>query len=585
MKMPLSLAAAAALAFLSAAPAVVADAAAAAPVRFAAGRILVQPRTGLPQRELDRLLVTVGGKRVSVIDRIGVHVVRVPEGRERAAALALKNNPHIVFAEVDVLAPPSVVDPGLPNQWYVPKIGTDAAWTSGATGAGVTLAVCDSGTSSTHEDLVGRVLLPGYNTVDGTTNSEPLHGHGTWVAGTIGMAGGNEAGGKGVAFGGKILPIRVSNLADGAAYVSDIASCITYAADHGARGANASYGVCGSGTIYSAADYMRSRNGVVTISAGNLGIDPVFPANSSITCVSATDGNDAITSWSSFGAFVDVSAPGSSIYTTDMGGGYAYVSGTSFSAPITLAVYGQMMSANPALAPSQLDQILIATAKDLGVAGFDNYYGHGRIDAAAAVTRALATTTADTTSPTAAFANPASGATLKGLVPVDVNASDNTGVVRVILKAAGNPVGTIDGTASPYRFSLDTTTLPDGALTLGAEAYDAAGNYGLASLAVRVANDVVAPVVQFANPVAGSTVTGTVNVAVSATDNRNQLTQITLAIDGRQVASGTGSTLGYAWKVCANPKKCSGTSTLTATASDVAGNKGTLTISVRKSAK
>ena len=157
MKMQLSLAAAAALAFLSAAPAVVADATAAAPVRFAAGRILVQPRTGLPQRELDRLLVTVGGKRASVIDRIGVHVVKVPEGRERAAALALKNNPHIVFAEVDVLAPPSVVDPGLPNQWYVPKIGTDAAWMSGATGAGVTLAVCDSGTRSTHEDLAGRV--------------------------------------------------------------------------------------------------------------------------------------------------------------------------------------------------------------------------------------------------------------------------------------------------------------------------------------------------------------------------------------------------------------------------------------------
>ena len=122
--------------------------------------------------------------------------------------------------------------------------------------------------------------------------------------------------------------------------------------------------------------------------------------------MSATDGNDAITSWSSFGAFVDVSAPGSSIYTTDMGGGYAYVSGTSFSAPITLAVYGQMMSANPALAPSQLDQILFATAKDLGVAGFDNYYGNGRIDGAAAVTRAIATTTADTTSPTVARASP-----------------------------------------------------------------------------------------------------------------------------------------------------------------------------------
>lgn len=585
MKMPLFLTAAAAIAFASAAAGVVAKPAAAAePQRFAPGRILVQPRTGLPQRDFDSRLASVGGRRARVIGPIGVHVVQVPVGRELAAVQALENNPHIVFAEVDALHAP-VADPGLPNQWYVPTIGADRAWTAGGTGAGVTLAVCDSGVSSTHQDLAGRLVLPGYNAVDGTTNSEPLHGHGTWVAGTIGMTGGNDFGGKGVAFAGMILPVRVSNLSDGSAYISDIASCITYAADHGARGANASYGVCGSSAIVSAANYMRSRNGVVTISAGNSGTDPGYAANSAITCVSATDGNDAITSWSSFGAFVDVAAPGSSIYTTDMGGAYAYVSGTSFSAPITLGVYGEMMAANPALTPTQLDQILFATAKDLGAAGLDNYYGNGRIDAAAAVSRAIATTVSDTTNPTASFTSPSAGAKVKGLLPVDVAASDNVAVTRVILRSGSTVIGTIDGPASPYRFTVDTTAFPDGPLSLAAEADDAAGNFGLASLTVGVANDAIAPVVQFVNPVGGATVTGTVGVSVGATDNRNQLAQVTLAMDGRQVATGTASTLSYSWKVCPVAKKCSGTSTLTATATDIAGNKGTASITVTKSPK
>jgi thermitase len=547
----------------------------------ATGRVLVKPRAGLPLAALDAILKSAGAERSEVLSRIDVHIVRVPPGREATVAQALARNPHITFAEVDALVPPD--DPGLSNQWYVPKIGASSAWSAGASGADIMLAVCDTGVLSTHPDLAGRIVLPGFNTVDGTSNSEPYHGHGTKVAGTIAMTGGNNIGGKGVAFGGTVLPVRVSNRSDGSASVSDIAKCITHAADRGARGANASYGVCGSSTIVSAANYMRSRNGVVTISAGNSGTQLSYAPSSSLTCVSATDSSDRMTSWSSYGSYVDVAAPGSSIYTTDMNGGYSYASGTSFSAPITLGVYGLMMSANPALTPADLDRILFETARDFGESGYDMYYGWGRIDAAAAVSRAAGGSSSapgpDVTNPSVSIATPAGGAYVRGLVPVNVNATDDVGVTKAELHAAGTLIGT--DLSSPYQFTVDTSGRPDGPLELRAIAYDAAGNYGQSIVTVMVDN--TAPSVSLTQPDNGATVSGTVTVATGASDAN--LARLILTIDGKRVASSTSSTLSYSWKACQTPKKCSGTATLRAEATDHAGNVSHHTITVTRGSK
>jgi thermitase len=542
----------------------------------ATGRVLVKPRAGLPLPAFDAILKSAGAERAAVLSRIDVHVVRVPPGRESAVAQALARNPHVTFAEVDALVAPD--DPGLSNQWYVPRIGAATAWSSGASGADIMLAVCDTGVASNHPDLAGRIVLPGYNTVDKTSDSEAYHGHGTLVAGTIAMTGGNNIGGKGVAFGGTVLPVRVSNRSDGSASVSAIAECITYAADRGARGANASYGVCGSSTVVAAAKYMRSRNGVVTVSAGNSGQQQSHPASDALTCISATDSNDAMATWSSFGNYVDVAAPGVSIYTTNMNGGYSYASGTSFSAPITLGVYGLMMSTNPGLGPADLDRILFETAHDLGTSGYDMYFGWGRIDAAAAVSRAAASGTPgpDLTSPSVSIAQPGAGAIVRGLIPVNVNAIDDVGVAKVELHAAGALVGT--DLSSPYQFTVDTITRPDGPLELRAFAYDAAGNYGQSAVTVTVDN--TNPQVSFSQPSDGATVSGTVTVSVSASDAH--LAQVSLTIDGKRVASTTATTLNYSWKACPTPKKCSGSATLVAEATDRAGNVKTHTIRVTR---
>lgn len=546
-------------------------------VRYARGVILVAPKAGMPAAELDKVLSSHGGKRELHWRELNVHVVRVPAGVSPIAmAAALARNPNIKYAQADIMRKSDMIpnDPSFGSSWHLGTLGAPTAWDR-TQGEGVTMAVCDSGVDPAHPDLV---RVPGYNMFDNNTNSTDVYGHGTKVAGAVAMAGGNGIGGAGVALKTRVMPIRVTDT-NGWGYDSAIANCITWAADKGARGANVSFGgVCGSPIVQAAAKYMRDRGGVVTASAGNTGgLDGSAP-NDTMTCVGATNSGDARTSWSTYGDFVDVVAPGENIFTTVNGSSYGGVSGTSFSAPVTLGVYALMMAANPALTPNQLDNILFSTAKDLGTAGKDPYYGHGRIDAAAAVAKAGGTSTADTTAPTVAISNPTAGFKVTGTVGIDVAANDASGVSRVELYVNGTLLAT--DTLSPFGFSWDTTTAKDGTVNLVAKAYDAAGNMGTSSqVAVTVGNDTIPPVAKILSPTAGSAVNGTVSISASATDNQ-KVAKMSLQIDGREVAVTYGSSLSYAWSTGSQTRhklnsRKTASSTITVIAEDPSGNKGT----------
>jgi hypothetical protein len=163
---------------------------------------------------------------------------------------------------------------------------------------------------------------------------------------------------------------------------------------------------------------------------------------------------------------------------------------------------------------------------------------------------------------------------VSGVISVDVNALDNVGVTRVDLFVNGSPIGS-DGSA-PYAFSWNSASLADGPAALQAKAYDGAGNQGnSANVAVTVANDTIAPTVRLSNPTDGSVVSGTVYVTVSASDN-NRVSGTSLAINGKLVASTTGSSLTYTWLGTTgkgkNRTSLTGPFTLTATAQDPAGN-------------
>ncbi len=547
---------------------------------WAKGRLLIAPRAGLAAGEFDKALKPHNGKSRIHLKKINTHIVELPEGADEVAVMReLKKDPRLKFVELDMLLPPdaTVSDPSYSSSWALPKIQAPVAWDS-ANGSGVIIAILDSGVDGTHPDLAPNIV-PGWNMYDNNADTSDVQGHGTLVAGSAAMVANNGNGSAGVAWGAKIMPVRITG-PDGFGYFSTIAQGINWAADHGAKVANISYGASDSSIVQSAAQYMRSKGGVVMVSAGNSGVLENFAANDSLLSVAATDSNDQRTSWSSYGSYVDISAPGLSIYTTLRGGGYGNVSGTSLSSPIVAATAALMISANNNLSPVDIDQILKSTALDLGDAGYDIYYGAGRVDAAKAVAAArsiIKTAISLDTQPPAILITSPVGSKVSGSVPVDVKYSDNIGVTRVELYVNGQKFATDD--IAPFAFAWDTSTLMDGAYTLVAYAYDAAGNEGVSpTVSVTIGSDTVAPVISSFNLVDGMTVSNKQSVNVTATDNQT-VAKIILSIDGKLVATAYGSSLSYNWNTRNIAK---GAHSATVQACDAANNTTSKTVTVYK---
>lgn len=556
---------------------------------FARGRVLIEARAGLSDAELDTLVKAHGGKRRK-LGQSRVHVVDLPPGLSEEEAVArLSRRPELKFAELDrkVTTAMAVNDPYIGSAWHIGKIGAPAAWDS-TLGSGVTIAVLDTGVNVAHPDLKDRIV-PGYNVYNSNTDTSDLCGHGTAVAGAAAASTNNALGVAGVAGAARIMPVRIAYKdASGAcpAYFSTIASGITWAADNGARIANVSYvGIAGSSAVKSAARYMKGKGGLVFISAGNNNIDENVVPDTAFIIVSSTDSYDRKSSFSSWGSFVSLAAPGTGIWTTNNALGYSSWNGTSFASPVGAGVAALMMAARPDLNADQIESLLFKSAVDLGTAGRDPVFGYGRVDAAAAVGAARSyVNNVDATAPVAAITAPLGSSTVSGSVPVNVNASDNVGVARVDLKVNGTVVAT--DSAAPYAFSWNSTGVANGMASLVAVAFDAAGNAGASSaVSVNVANstapapvaDTIAPSVTINNPVAGA-VSGTVAISASASDNAGAAgIRTSLAIDGKVVATGQGGSLSYSWN---SRKAAAGTHTIAVTARDAAGNASSKTVSV-----
>jgi subtilisin family serine protease len=140
-----------------------------------------------------------------------------------------------------------------------------------------------------------------------------------------------------------------------------------------------------------------NAGGLLVVAAAN---DNTYHRNSTnhpgIIVVAATDQNDAKATFSNWGSFIDISAPGVAIHTTSLttniNGMYGAASGTSFSSPMVAAVAALIWARNPALSPASVRDILFRTARDLGTAGYDETFGHGRVDAGAALAMAAVAT-------------------------------------------------------------------------------------------------------------------------------------------------------------------------------------------------
>lgn len=556
----------------------------AGPNAAAPRRVLIGTKAGLSEAEVGKI-AAVHGAKARRMGAPGLFVLDLPaNASEKAVAATLGRHPQLKFAELDQLVVPAAApnDPYAGSEWHLNKMGLPSAWDT-TQGAGVTIAVLDTGVDATHPDLASR-MVPGWNFYDNNSDTRDVNGHGTAVAGAATATLNNGVGVAGTAGQALLMPVRIAD-ANGYAYWSTVAQGLTWATDKGARVANISYGgVSTSSAVQSAAQYMRSRGGLVVVAAGNNGIDEGVAPTSTMIVVSATDANDVKTSWSSYGSFISVAAPGQDIWTTTRGGGYQAWWGTSLASPVVAGVVGLMMSARPAMSNTQVESLLYSSSVDLGTPGRDSYYGWGRVNAAAAVQATQNAAVADTQPPTASIASPGNGKTVGGLLAVDVSASDNVGVTRVDLKLNGNVIAS--DTSAPYGFSVDTTQLPNGSASLVAVAYDAAGNQGSSTaVGVTVSNtlalaaDTTPPVVSIGSPANGASVSGNVTINVTASDNAGPSgLKLLLFINGNQVASSSGGALNYKWNTAKLPV---GSYTLEARATDAKGNLSTSAITVR----
>ena len=268
------------------------------------------------------------------------------------------------------------------------QINADDVWALGYTGTGVTVAVLDTGVDSDHPELFDSIAGgKGF----GYATYEDDHGHGTHVSGII-TANGVNTMAKGVSPDAKVWMAKVCD-ASGSCYTSDIATAIEYIVNNNiAKIISISLGGGGTSMANCDTDYLASKvnwavdNGVtVAAAAGNTsGIVSSPGCASKAIAVGAVNKSDVRASWSGTGLALDIMAPGVNIYSSIISG-YASWSGTSMATPHISATIALLKQVNSALTDNQIKDALYKTAKDLGSAGWDKYYGWGRVDALAAV--------------------------------------------------------------------------------------------------------------------------------------------------------------------------------------------------------
>jgi len=324
------------------------------------------------------------------LGKLGWARIRVDRGTRMSLAMkSLKMDPDIVQVEPNYYGTflSECDDPYFDQQWYLFNIEAPDAWDK-SLGEDVIIALVDSGVDLTHQDLADNILADGKDFGDGDDDPGDENGHGTMVCGVIAGIQNNGLGISGVAPESKILPLKINPGGNDSFEASAVAEALLYASDYGVTVINLSIEFEEeSQLVEEAIDYAYNKGCLIIAAAGNSN-NPIvsFPASlDEVMAVSATDGTNVRASFSNYGPEIELSAPGEFIYTTSLGGGITIVDGTSFSAPLVSGVAALVAARNPYLEKEQLREYLIKTADDLGVAGRDDEYGYGKVNALKAV--------------------------------------------------------------------------------------------------------------------------------------------------------------------------------------------------------
>lgn len=275
------------------------------------------------------------------------------------------------------------------QQYALPLISAPIAWDITTGNSNIIVAVVDDAVKITHPDLAPS-CIQGYDVANNDNNPNPDNNnmsHGTHVAGIIGAASNNNIGVASIGFGVSILPVKSS---DQAQYITDGYAGIIWAADNGAHVINMSWGGSGGGQSgQNVINYAYNAGCVLVAAAGNDNVSTQFypAAYNNVISVASTTSSDAKSSFSNYGSWIDISAPGSAIRSTYFNSSgtnnYSNLNGTSMASPMVAGLCGLMLSLNPSLTQTQLTNCLLSSADNISSQnpGYNGMLGSGRINA------------------------------------------------------------------------------------------------------------------------------------------------------------------------------------------------------------
>jgi subtilisin family serine protease len=286
------------------------------------------------------------------------------------------------------------------SQYAHQRVNSEPAWNITNGLSTNIVAVTDTGIRTDHVDFAG-LLVSGANSASGTAVAqsagglvEDINGHGTHCAGIVGAKGNNGTLVAGMSWNNKIMPVRVSNSSGGGSSLAALQAGALWAAQNGARVVSTSYSGVNTASNQTTGATMRSTyNTLWCWAAGNSNADLGADNYADLIIVASTDSADAKSSFSNFGAAIDVAAPGSSILSTYWGSSTATatLSGTSMACPAAAGVLGLIRSVNTSMTAVQARTFLFNNVDDLGAVGEDNIFGLGRINSGKAVADAYRT--------------------------------------------------------------------------------------------------------------------------------------------------------------------------------------------------
>ncbi len=445
-------------------------------VEYVPGSLIVKFVDGTSPEVARRVLARVDADLEASVDPLDVRVVDVPPAETRAALATVAASPAVEYVERDVAVRSFATIPNdtlWGEQWGPLVVDAPSAWDTARGSSKIVVAVLDTGVDATHPDLSAS-LVSGYDFVNGDADPADDEGHGTAAAGVIAARTNNGTGQAGICWHCSLMPVKVLD-ASGSGNTSDVAAGVVWAVDHGARVISMSLGGPGqTQTLADAVAYAIGKGAVVVAAAGNDGNSELnYPAAfEGVIAVAGTTRTDELYSWSNFGPWVQVAAPGCNVAPYP-NGEYVNFCGTSSATPIVAGVAGLVLSARPGSTRRQVEDALVHSVVELGTAvRYGRVNAQRTLDALGAQPSKTVPVPASTPAPPPSAPSARAHATIRGrltAVPLRLNARlpsgratasvtvPGTGALSLMLvNSRGAEVARASG-RSPLRLSRTVT--------------------------------------------------------------------------------------------------------------------------------